>query len=572
MAFKNTLLSRLLNRERKKENTKHQTAQTEQDAAQTAEELAQETEQTRELKLSPEHPLNLLWNFHNQKSASAFPEPLFVFDPFPKPGEDDMESFYNLFTDDYVAYELSRLDRNASGMAERRLKELTADENIFDLDAKVQVFTTEDKLTAWIFIFPPYGNGKDVTNEMILKALDMSRIKYGINEQFLKLPKFEYFGLYFAAFGIPPLNGKDGYIIDLFSRNHVQAFSEDESGKVDYASLETFQTITKGEIICRIAPPTEHEDGRKVTDEIAYAHVGKPAVFPKGRNTEISEEGDALIASIDGHVEFSGRNFQVKPVLEIGGNVDFSTGNINCLGDIHIRGDITSGFTVRATGNITVDGVIEACIVEAGTDLVVRKGVQGNNKAILRAHRSIFAKYIESSRVYVRENLETECIVNCEVYSDGKVTVRTGRGTIIGGEVRAAQEVSANIVGARSECFTSIVLGGRPCEEFERKNLDREIGELETELKKIERQPDSPAKLRQMSKLRMQVSANKLKLQQFDKALEKLGEDPDPGRGRLVCSTVYPGSEVTISGSSMRVDRENRMCIFSLVAGEVLLH
>ena len=42
-----------------------------------------------------------------------------------------------------------------------------------------------------------------------------------------------------------------------------------------------------------------------------------------------------LIASMAGHVEFTGRSFQVKPVLDIQGDVDFSTGDINFIGDIN---------------------------------------------------------------------------------------------------------------------------------------------------------------------------------------------------------------------------------------------
>ena len=42
-------------------------------------------------------------------------------------------------------------------------------------------------------------------------------------------------------------------------------------------------------------------------DQEIPAKSGKPVPLPKGRNTEISEDGDALVASIGGHVEFTGR-------------------------------------------------------------------------------------------------------------------------------------------------------------------------------------------------------------------------------------------------------------------------
>ncbi len=565
MAIKNRLLSRLLGRDKGK--AAQSPAQVE-----TAQEVQADVEEKRNsLHLHSDHPLNQLWNLY-AKNASSTPKPVLQFE-VPPGIEGDAAGLEEFMSGEYLEKELGRLEDSITGVTERRFEDYTERKGELtpDIDAKIQLFMTADKVTAWIIMYPPIGTGADADEAMLRQVLERSRVRFGVNDGlFTEFTKLNYFRLYLAACGTLPVHGKDGYVIDSFSRQPTRALNEDESGRIDFAALELFQNVKKGDVICQIVGPTACTDGWAVTDEKCYAHVGQPASIPKGRNTEISEDGDSLIAMIEGHVEFTGRSFQVKPVLDIGGNVDFSTGNINCLGDIHIHGDVSSGFTVRATGNITVDGVIEACVVEAGADLVVRKGVQGNGKAVLRAHRNIYAKYLESSRVYVRENLDTECLVNCDVFSDGKVTVRSGRGTIIGGKVRAANEVDANIIGARSECLTSVILGGKPFEEFEREEIVLAIAGLEKEMEKLGRQPESPAKQRQLSKMRMQVTTNKLKLQQFDKALEKMVKEKT-GNGRMVCSMLYPGTEITIDGSSLRITRENRMCTASLVAGEVVL-
>ena len=109
---------------------------------------------------------------------------------------------------------------------------------------------------------------------------------------------------------------------------------------VDYMSLNFIRNVSKGEPICRIFAPTDGVPGRTVLDRELTAVDGKKASAPVGRNTELSEDGSELLASMTGHVEFSGRSFQVKPVLEIAGNVDYSTGNINFTGDVTIRGDV----------------------------------------------------------------------------------------------------------------------------------------------------------------------------------------------------------------------------------------
>ena len=61
-------------------------------------------------------------------------------------------------------------------------------------------------------------------------------------------------------------------------------------------------------------------------------------------------------------------------------------------------------------------GVIEAgSIVEAGGDLVVVKGILGDGSTVVRSQKCIFTKYIENATIYVKENLQTDCIVNGSV-------------------------------------------------------------------------------------------------------------------------------------------------------------
>ena len=223
-------------------------------------------------------------------------------------------------------------------------------------------------------------------------------------------------------------------------------------------------------------------------------------------------------------------------------------------------------------GSITVDGVVGAAEVEAGGDLIMVKGAQGDNRAVLRASHSIYAKYLENCCVYAMEDLHADCIINCNVYCDNLVEVRSGRGTIIGGSIRCAHEVSAEVLGARSECHTDVALGGLPCQEFDHEILVREIAELEEKLEKMGLQPESPAKFSRMGKLRMQLSLNKSKLEQFDRDLEELRQNQDgPGLRRLTCSVAYPGASVAIGPAFYRFRQETRPVIASLVGEEICI-
>ena len=572
MALKRSFFSRLFGSSSAQEETAEESAE---EQRQVLPEEPPPLPDNSFLEIPPDHIINRLVSLRTEQAGSA------------PPPEFHMMADGELLPRAELDRELERLKRSITTTAGKRLEKAlprvrpAADPEAEPepgpvLDAQAVVFIPYNQLTAWLYVYPPVGGGAELNRGIISQALDEAGVHYGVDNALLDgLPDKEarYFRLYLAASGIAPAHGKDGSIVDLFPRKVEREYKVDEKGQVDYTTLNIVQNVEAGAVICRIIPPTEGVDGHSVTDQVLTAKNGRAASAPRGRNTTISEDGTALVATRAGHVEFTGRTFEIKPMLEIGGNVACSTGNINFLGDVHIHGDVCSGFTVRAMGSITVDGVVEASSVEAGGDLIVAKGVQGNEQAVIRSQRNIFVKYLENCSVYARGNLQADCIINCEVYSDGVVQVRSGRGTIIGGRICAAREVSASTIGSKSELFTTINLGGSPCEDFERELLEKELKELMAELDRVMLQPESPDKLRQLSTLRMKISVNRNKQNLFEKNAEKEkggeGQEEAPKTGRLQFSIAYPGTEIVIGDAVLRLNHETWESTASLVDGEV---
>lgn len=448
------------------------------------------------------------------------------------------------------------------------------------LDAAPQIFLSADSLYAWLLVLPPADGGEPLSEQMLRRTLAERGVCWGLDTQLLQhlcQAEDRYFTLYLIAMGKPAVNGENGKVSDHFPRSAQQLLEPDENDHVDYASLNLVRSVEKGQEICRLIPPTEGEPGRTVLDQEIPAKSGRSASLPKGKNTQISEDGLSLLSSLDGHLEYSGNCFHVKPVWDVPGNVDFSTGNINFTGDVTIRGDILSGFTVRAKGSIHVDGAVEAgSTVEAGGDLVVAKGILGDGSTVIRSQRSVFAKYIENSTIFVRETLQTDCIVNSQVYCGGQVVVRSGRGSIIGGRIWVAKLVSAQAVGSPSERQTSIVLGGRPCVSFDRETLRQELQAVEAEREKLKNQLDSPAKSGQMGRLKVRASAAEIKLKQLEDSCLEDGENqaekaPKRSPGRMECGVAYPGVDITFGDQTFRLRNETHQCVARLVNGEIVV-
>lgn len=444
------------------------------------------------------------------------------------------------------------------------------------LDALPLYFLSADKLYAWVIVFPPTGGGKELSRELFYWSLKEQGILYGVDTRLadrLHREERRYFTLYLVARGKPAFDGKNGNIVDYFPRVIERILEIDEYDQVDYTALNLIRNVKEGQEICRLILPTEGEPGRTVLDQEIPAKSGKAVSLPQGRNTEISEDGITLLASIDGHVDFNGRSFQVKPVLDIAGNVDYSTGDINFLGDVNIQGDVLSGFEVRAMGNIHVGGVIEAgSIVEAGGDLVVVKGILGDGSTVVRSHKCIFTKYIENATIYVKENLQTDCIVNGSVYCDGEIVVRSGRGSIIGGSTWAGKTINARVVGSMSECKTMVSMGGLPCASFERDMTVQEIEELEQDLEKLENQLDSPVRESLLSKTRMKLSVAELKRKQLEAEMANSKVPPgEKDSARMECGIAYAGTEIRFGDEMVRLRHDSRQCIAKMIHGEIVV-
>ena len=211
--------------------------------------------------------------------------------------------------------------------------------------------------------------------------------------------------------------------------------------------------------------------------------------------------------------------------------------------------------------------MVEGCTIEAGENIIVSNGVQGQGSAVLHAQKSVYAKYLENCEVYARQSVQADCIINCNVYCNGIIRVCTGRGAVIGGNLCASREVFSNTVGSKAERQTLIVIGGLPCEEAERRQILKEIEEIQRKIEGLQRLGDDPSVEAKLSKLRLNQYVAKMKIEIFDKDLANML--PYDGDCRLRCATAYPGTTVTIGHDSLRISSVEQNCNIGVVDGFV---
>ncbi len=472
---------------------------------------------------------------------------------------------------------------------ERALKQYEADARMMAQEGADEAFlsqrfraaVSDDGMEACLFLFPPLP-GQVFTYEQARDFLEDRHIVYGILEWLVRkaVQDQNYLRLIPIAKGKPAKDGANGKIIDHFSRTKEIHLTEDKNGEVDYRNLNWLQKVEEGGVICEIIPPEKQTPGMDVYGREVRGRDGKAPFIPIGKNTAVDEEKGALVALCDGQVSFRAGSFQVDQLLNVNGDVDQSVGNLDVAGDLRVNGNVLSGFTVRATGNIVVRGLVEGAFLHAGKDIQIGLGMKGNSKGKLEAKGDIRCKFLESTIVKAGGCFYSDSVVNSDVTAGDSVYVLHGKGIIVGSTVRAANHIEALTIGNKAGSQVVLDVGNEPERyekianlEGERKELDTAVHEREADIALLEKAQLKGALDEDYQKiltdLRLKQSVERMKLKQTEKKISKLKKEEGTADGQILCNILYPPADVSVKSLKMKVDREINSSRIYLKQGEI---
>ncbi len=464
---------------------------------------------------------------------------------------------------------------------------MAKDHNSRDGYSKVQI--TEDGMAAYLVVYGPQNGGHPVSMQEALAILQDAGVVEGIEigsvAETLKSENWERPLL--VAKGTPPIDGKDGrieYRVLRPENNRKTKPVELEDGRVDFRNLNLFTNVTQGQLLVVRVPPVAGVPGITVTGRTIRPKVGRNYPLPRGRNTLANEDNTELYAAINGHATIVDGKITVNTVLDLPEDIGYSTGNIDYIGNVIIKGNITSGFTVKAGGDIEVNGVIEGATVIAAGNIVVRNGVAGGNKAVIKAGGSLFARFVENAQVEVEEDvIISEAIIQSLVKANNCIQVEGRKGVIVGGTLQAGEEISARVIGSALSPQTILEVGLNPQLREERRLLNQEYQEkkkafdnMNHYLQSYQKTTISPENLPQKRRIALARLLSEYKT--IKKELEKLTERRQViedelrrlQKGRVrVADIVYPGVQITIGKAQYNVNDPVKYALFTLKDGDV---
>ena len=222
--------------------------------------------------------------------------------------------------------------------------------------------------------------------------------------------------------------------------------------------------------------------GKDVYGHVLIPKPGKKLRLKPGKN--IIFQNDKVWATTDGQISISSNAVNVFPVFEVKGDLDLNTGNINFIGNVIVKGNVPSGYEIKAGGDVKITGLVEGALIEAQGSIYISGGIAGQKKAVVNAGVDIHTLYVNQATVTAENDIQIEnFIMHSEVTAGNRIDCKKGH--IIGGTISVGQSVEAGEIGNQHFTRTEIIIGNDSNLIQQERNVIQEIKNMKDNLKKL---------------------------------------------------------------------------------------
>lgn len=341
---------------------------------------------------------------------------------------------------------------------------MTVDEKVNEVKGEISKFALDieiasDYYSAYLIIeiFDEEASIKRKDIEDFLQEKNIvNGIDYSVIDQIVENPKQ---GKYLIAKGKEHINGKDAEIDYKFDTDSSLHPEVNEDGSVNFKKINLLKQVKKDQLLAVKKPITEGQKGATVTGKEIFPKKGKDMNFKIGKGIVVSEDGLSIRSEYDGAISFVNGKVSIDEILELPDGVGVNTGNIDFPGKVLVRGTVDTGYTIKATEDIIIDGIVEGATLISNANIEITKGVQGNDHAKIKCPGALKCGFINSSHVDVGGDINVDIIMHSEVLSNGKLVAQGKKGTVVGGSYSIKKGVEAKIIGSEMGTITNIKVG-----------------------------------------------------------------------------------------------------------------
>lgn len=381
------------------------------------------------------------------------------------------------------------------------------------------------------------------SEKMVLDILESANITNGINLIAIQsLIENMMYGQYLCvAKGSLPTKGNDGYFAfhkDVNDMKRKPLINQD--GTADYKNSLCLAVIKQGEMLATYIPPTKGTTGIDIFGNIVPSLGDGKEVLPlRGRGITHDEEKVHYYAEYSGHIVMDNEKINIEKLYRVNGDLDLEVGNIQFDGDVEVSGDVRSGMSIDATGDIFIHGHVGGCKLSSQKNIIIDKGIQGRDICEITASLDIVCKFVESCTLKADQNIYADSILNSHVVAKNQVIVNSKNGNVIGGDTYGMAGVIVKSAG--NEIGTPTILkAGLPREAYTR------VNELKSLIKKNEEKTKTfNQHLKSITEPDMKTQIMRAKIV-LDSQIKEYSEELEELQSRIAAD--YDGSYVKVTG------------------------
>lgn len=408
-------------------------------------------------------------------------------------------------------------------------------------------------------------NPEEVTYDRLAAWINSKGIKQGIQSEVIREIAGNIEIIHSPleiAKGILPVHGEPAQLIPAAEAHSL--INNPENDKVDFKRLFTIPTVSFGQLIARKREASHGTPGITVFGEHIPAKRGKDVKVKNGENTVFNEKNLGVFAAASGEVSYRSNCVNVYPVYKVDGDLSLKTGHIDFVGNVHVTGDVPSGFKINAQGDVRIEGLVEAAEIVAAGNIVVGGGVLGQGKGSIRCGGNFTSLYINQGNIMAGENIEAaQSILHSYCEAGKNIICISGKGNIAGGTCIAENMITANEIG--NETYSKTLIYMKLQEPQPNKTFigDEKIKELQLNLEKLQqlkdalvRQAGNSNRLDQgtVSKIDNTINQTSAKLSELYTEKNSFAiKDQSNSSHVIIKGTLHPNVEISIGKYKRRV-------------------
>ena len=374
-------------------------------------------------------------------------------------------------------------------------------------DARTQVTVGDDKMEAYLTLQEGRGSGSRLKREAINQELERAKIAHGLDSEAVdKALQAARAGAVVenlvVARGTTPVDQSENRVEFAVDTGGGAPVRIRKDGSADFRTRNEIVTVKQDEEVCRILPAQQQAvEGIDVLGNTVPARTYTDAPLEIGANLrrEVLEDGTVLIkAEIEGEIQYRDKRLELLATHTVKGDVDMSVGNIRFPGSVIIGGTVRTGFYVITSGDVKIAGGVEGALISSDGDIVIKEGVKGGGKAVLRSKKNIMSPFVELSTVLAVGNLVLKsALVRSRIKCNGTIAFQGDKGRIVGGTIRARNGFEVSSVGSPRGVKTQLSFGQDYLvadliekEEKEIEKVKRRITQVDLEMRRSEKAGD----------------------------------------------------------------------------------